>query len=195
MSILLKTVGIFPSFYPTCQRHGTLSKSSSSLNTPFLNYICSTVGCVSSTRISDLPSFTRVLKVTLLQGKVPGCLFLPLCVLSQSSFMYLHVFNYHSYQSTPNFKPHFSELEPLDQSDTSTWMSKRCLRFTMFKPKALSPQTQYLLSVSFLSKLSLYPPYHLSPSCHYSRPTPVVSKWAYASQWVCKTVHWNTARK
>lgn len=149
MSTPLKTAGVSASFQLTfsslehCQ-------SSSSLNMPFHDYICTT------TRISDLSAFTWVLNLRLLQGKFPGCLFLPWCVLSQSNFMYLHVFNYHSSQSTPNFKAHFSELEPLDQSDTSTCMSKRCLRFTMFKPKALSPQTQYLLSVSFLSKWSLY---------------------------------------
>ena len=151
MSILLKTVGIFPSFYLTFQQHGTQLKSSSFLNTAFLDYICTTVGCVLYTRISDLPAFTWVLNVMLLQGKFPGCLFLPLCVLSQSNFRYLHVFNYHSYQSTPNFKPHFSDLEPLDHSDTSTWMSKRCLRLTMFKSKGTFP-TNSVSSQCFFSQ-------------------------------------------
>lgn len=62
VTILLKTVGIFPGCYLTFD--GMLSISLLLWNTSFLGHICATVGSVISAHISDAPSFPLVWYVT-----------------------------------------------------------------------------------------------------------------------------------
>lgn len=154
VTILLKTVGIFPGYYLTFD--GMLSISLLLWNTSFLGHICATVGSVISVHISDVPSFPLVWYVTA-SRQVPRLHF-PIIMYSLPKSLhviYTASITTHT-RSTTNFMPHFSsELGLSNQFDTFTWMSKKCLRCAMFKPNAPPPPRLSIFSMYLFSVIDL----------------------------------------